>query len=72
MSGDDAKAEVLDDEIQGEIHDITEYIETLCEDEMDAFWQRIDKIDGSQVTRNEITKELLQSIEHIFTYTPKD
>ena len=61
------------DKVRERINEFVETIEVLCDDEADAFWEDIDKMmETMAFNDSDVTKELLNSIEHIFTRTEKE
>jgi len=61
------------DKVRERINEFVETIEVLCDDEAEAFWEDIDKMmETMAFNDNDVTKELLNSIEHIFTRTEKE
>ena len=65
---------MIPEEMLSRIKDFVEDVESACDDMAEDFWRDIDHIgnDGVAYDNNELTKELLNALEHVFTRGPKD
>ena len=65
---------MIPEDMQYRLNELVEEVESLCDEAAKEFWQDVDNIQAGGVAydNNELTKEVLNALEHVFTRCPKD
>lgn len=62
---------MLPEEIEFRLKQLVEDVEAACNDVVKDFWEDVDAM-GDEYDHNELTKEVLNAVEHVFTKDPDE